>query len=145
MQHLRTDEPSKYSTLFPIYLLSQLLFSIAHWLCFVLAIGIRRAQNPFGLGYASYHYRERVVDVDEEDVIDQLGSEDEDSLSEDENEIIDIEPVVTPATALDTGHGTMRSRMSSRSLQRDSLGSPRKKRQDSTRDYETFDPVQREP
>ena len=64
-----------------------------------------------------------------------MGSDDEDSLSEDENEIIDIEPVVTPATALDAGH-TMRSRMSSRSLQRDSMGSPVKKRV--REGYETF-------
>lgn len=53
--------PRSSHHMFPLLLLSHLVFGIAHWLLFIGLIGVRRDVNPFGLGSLVITYSDFVA------------------------------------------------------------------------------------
>lgn len=88
-----------------------------------------------------------MVDIEEESLHDELltsppesGEEGEgtESEEEDEDDIIDIDPVVPPTLVLEPTFGTMRSRISSRTLAEEANESPTKRKIWRRESYDTF-------
>lgn len=69
-----------------------MIFGTAHWLLFVILIGVRRTVNPFGLGISTFRstsgWQEQIAEVQTQEVGGAFADDDE--LSENEADIIDV-------------------------------------------------------